>query len=558
MKKWWQEAVVYEIYCKSFCDSNGDGIGDLRGVMSKLPVLKELGVDCIWFTPIYVSPQVDNGYDVADYYNIDPAYGTMEDFKALLEQAHSMGIRVVMDMVLNHSSDECAWFRESRKSKDNPYRNYYIWQPPKADGSEPNNWGSYFREGNGSAWEFDEATGEYYLHLYARKMPDLNWEYEPLRQEIYKMLRWWMDLGVDGFRLDVFTRFKKPEGLPDTTKEADPILDRNGFVMDPVICQCREGIHEILQDLNKNVFSGYDCYTVGEGAGVTWENAAEYITQSRQEVDSVYHFQLTSRFKPRFTLAQYRQIQTNWGKLHSPACWGTQYLSNHDLPRQVSRHGNDQKYRVESAKLLATLIHTTPGTAYIYQGEELGMTDVCYDSIEDYNDRYTVGEYYAMVNNGVDPQKALAALRPLSRDNARSPYQWDDSENAGFSSGKPWLKVNDNYKDINLAADRNAEDSVFAYYQKLIAMRKVQPAILDGDLRFYLEDHPGILLYTRCCPRQQMLVIANKSDDAAEFALPQELQQGRWEQVLTNYPGREDTLEKGQMRPWECCVFVRK
>ena len=247
-KKWWQEAVVYEIYCKSFCDSDGDGIGDLRGVMSKLDVLRDLGVNCIWFTPIYTSPQVDNGYDVADYRNIDPAYGTLEDFKKLLDMAHGMGIRVIMDMVLNHSSDECEWFRESRKSKDNPYRNYYIWQPPKPDGSPPNNWGNYFREGNGSAWEFDEITGEYYLHQYSIKMPDLNWEYEPLRREIYEMLHFWLDLGVDGFRLDIFTRFKKPEGFPDTKKDPDLLLDRNGFIMDPKMCTNVEGIHEILNN----------------------------------------------------------------------------------------------------------------------------------------------------------------------------------------------------------------------------------------------------------------------------------------------------------------------
>ena len=541
---------------QKFCDSNGDGIGDLRGVMSKLPVLKELGIDCIWFTPIYVSPQVDNGYDVADYYNIDPTYGTMEDFKAMLDMAHSMGIRVVMDMVLNHTSDECVWFRESCKSKDNPYRNYYIWQPPKLDGSEPNNWGSYFREGNGSAWEFDATTGEYYLHLYAIKMPDLNWEYEPLRQEIYKMLRWWLDLGVDGFRLDVFTRFKKPEGFPDSPKEPNPTLDRNGFVMDSSICQCREGIHEILQDINKHVFSKYDCYTVGEGAGVTWLNAADFITQSRHEVDSVYHFQLTSRFQPTVTLEQYRQIQSKWAALNDTACWCTQYLSNHDLPRQVSRHGNDKQYRVESAKLLATLTHTAPGTPYIYQGEELGMTDVCYDSIEDYNDKYTVGEYYAMVNNGEDPHETLKKLRPLSRDNARSPYQWDGSENAGFSKGKPWLKVNSNYRDVNLESDRNSGDSIFAYYQKLIAMRKEQPAILDGDLKFYLEDHPSILLYTRSCSQQQLMVIANKSDAVAALELPEELGNASWERILTNYPGNEAPLQE-QWKPWECAVFVR-
>jgi len=556
-RKWWQKGVVYQIYCKSFCDSNGDGIGDLRGVMSKLPMLKELGIDCIWFTPIYVSPQVDGGYDVADYYNIDPVYGTMEDFKQLLEMAHSMGIRIVMDMVLNHSSDECVWFQESRKSKDNPYRNYYIWQPPKPDGSEPNNWGNYFREGSGSAWEFDELTGEYYLHQYAIKMPDLNWEYEPLRQEIYKMLRWWLDLGVDGFRLDVFTRFKKPEGFPDTTKEPDPQLDRNGFVMDGRICQCREGIHEILQDIHKNVFSKYECYTVGEGAGIGWHNAAEYITQSRKEVDSVYHFQLTSRFLPAFTLEQYRNVQTKWGELTKPDCWPTQYLSNHDLPRQVSRHGNDEQYRVEAAKLLATLIHTTPGTPYIFQGEEIGMTNVAYDSIDDYQDCYTVGEYHSMIANGKDAKETLELLRPLSRDNARAPYQWDSSKNAGFSTGKPWLMVNSNYQDINLEKDRSSAESVFAYYQKLIGLRKTEPAILDGDLQFRLEDSKQVLLYTRTCEKQTLLVIANKSDDPAKAPLPEDLAQKKWKRLLSNRPDLTPFVEDARdLLPWEAEIYT--
>jgi len=558
-RKWWQKGVVYQIYCKSFCDSNGDGIGDLRGVMSKLPVLKELGIDCIWFTPIYVSPQVDGGYDVADYYDIDPAYGTIEDFKQLLDMAHSMGIRIVMDMVLNHSSDECIWFQESRKSKDNPYRNYYIWKSPKPDGSHPNNWGSYFREGNGSAWEYDEATGEYYLHEYAIKMPDLNWEYEPMRQELYKMLRWWLELGVDGFRLDVFTRFKKPERLPDTKKTPDPEMDRNGFVCDPTMCMCVDGLHELLQDMHKNVFAHYDCYVVGEGVGIHPGIAAEYISQDRKEVDSVYHFQLSSRFLPPFTLQTYRDVQSRWAALTSTECWPTQYLSNHDLPRQVSRHGNDKVYRVEAAKLLAALIHTTPGTPYVFQGEEIGMTDVRYDTIDDYNCCYTVGEYHSMVANGVDGKKALEILRPLSRDNARTPYQWDGSKNAGFSTGKPWLKVNPNYSAINLEKDRLSADSVFAFYQKLIRLRKTEPAILNGDLKFWLEDHPQVLMYTRSCDEQTLLVIANKSDCTVDAQVPDALAQKKWRRLLSN---RSETLPsvmaQRQWLPWELEIYCLK
>ncbi len=558
-KKWWQEAVVYQIYCKSFCDSNGDGIGDLRGVMSKLHVLRDLGVNCIWFTPIYTSPQVDNGYDVADYRDIDPAYGTLEDFKELLDMAHGMGIRVIMDMVLNHSSDEHKWFQESRKSKDNPYRNYYIWQPPKEDGSEPNNWGSYFREGNGSAWEFDELTGEYYLHQYSIKMPDLNWEYEPLRREIYDMLHWWIDLGVDGFRLDIFTRFKKPEGFPDTQKTPDLLLDRNGFIADPSMCTNVEGIHELLHEMYTEVFGPRDCMTVGEGAGVTHKNAVDYVGAAREEIDMVYHFQLSHRTLYSLTTEHFRRVQKNWAAVLAQNAWAVQYLSNHDSARQVSCYGCDSaEYRADSAKLLATLIHTTPGTPFIYQGEEIGMVNVKYDRIEDYNCCYTVGDYHAMIASGVSPKEAIDTLAPRSRDNARTPYQWDGSENAGFSSGKPWLKVNPRYTEINLEADRKSEHSIFAFYQSLIRMRREDPAIIDGDLQFFLEDHNEIILYTRSCMRQTLLIVANHSGKTVPFEIPNEIGEHEWLRRLTNKQDTTPSLSGGRMLlPWEVEIYER-
>ena len=546
--KWWQKTVIYEIYCKSFCDSNGDGIGDLPGVLSKLPVLKELGIDCIWFTPLYVSPMVDNGYDVADYQNIDPDYGTLEDFRRVLQEAHRLGIRVIMDMVLNHSSDEHFWFRESRKSKDNPYRNYYIWQPPKPDGSEPNNWGSYFREGNGSAWEYDAQTGEYYLHQYSRKMPDLNWEYEPLRQEIYRMLRWWIDMGVDGFRLDVFTRLKKPAGFPDTPKAPDLLLDRNGFVMDTQMCTCVEGIHEILQELHRNVFGPCGCFTVGEGSGLSADNVIDYIAPERQEVDTVYHFELAGRKKPPFTAEVFRSIQNNWANVLNRGAWPTQYLCNHDSPRAVSKYGDDKQYRVESAKLLATLIHLMPGTPFVYQGEEFGMVNVSFDSIADYDCCYTVGDYHSMVQCGTSPQEALAQLRPLSRDNARSPYLWDDSPNSGFTVGTPWMKVNSTYREINLAADRKSSDSVFAYYQALIRLRRDHPAVIGGDLKFLLVEHPQMLVWLRRCEEETLLVIANYSGETVPCVLPEEIKEHTWARLLTNRP--ETTASVDGQRPW--------
>jgi len=556
-KKWWQEAVIYEIYCKSFCDSNGDGIGDLPGVISKLPVLRDLGVNCIWFTPIYTSPQVDNGYDVADYRDIDPAYGTLDDFKHLLEVAHSMGIRVIMDMVLNHSSDEHYWFKESRKSKDNPYRNYYIWQPPKADGREPNNWGSYFREGNGSMWEYDETTGEYYLHQYSIKMPDLNWEYEPLRREIYDMLHWWLDMGVDGFRLDVFTRLKKPAGFPDTKKEPNVLLDRNGFVVDGSMCTNVEGIHDIIHELYTEVFGPRECMTVGEGAGVGAGNALDYICESREELDMVYHFDLAHRAIYSISNDRFRKVERDWAEVMKHNAWPVQYLSNHDSARQVSAYGNDTEYRAPSAKLLATLMHTTPGTPFIYQGEEIGMVNVKFDSIEDYNCCYTLGDYNSMIAKGATPKEAIDFVAPRSRDNARTPYQWDSSENAGFTTGKPWIKVNPRYTEINLEADRAAPDSIFAYYQTLIKMRREHPAIIDGDLQFLLENDDKILMYLRRCARETLLVVANYSAETVALPIPDELKANTWRRILTNLDCTEPALDTGRkLTPYECEIYT--
>ena len=553
--KWWKEAVVYEIYCKSFCDSDGDGIGDLRGVISKLPVLKDLGVNCIWFAPIYTSPQVDNGYDVADYQNIEPDYGNLEIFKELLDKAHSMGIRVIMDMVLNHSSDEHYWFKESRKSRDNPYRNYYIWADPKEDGSEPNNWGNYFKEGNGSMWEYDETTGQYYLHQYSVKMPDLNWEYEPLRKEIYKMLNWWLDFGVDGFRLDVISRLKKTPGFPDSPVEPNPVTDKGRFVADRNMCTDVPGIHDFLQELNAEVFGKRDCFTVGEGAGINTDNALMYIAPERKELNSVYHFEMSSRSRLSISPEHFRTVQKRWAEVMEQGGWAVQYLSNHDSARQVSCYGSDGEYRTRSAKLLGTLMHTTPGIPFIYQGEEIGMTNVYFDSIEDYNCCYTLGDYDTMVKNGKDPKEVLKALAPRSRDNARTPYQWTAGENAGFTTGKPWMKVNPRYTEINLEADRADEDSIFEFYQKLTAMRREQPAIIDGDLQFFLEQHPQLIVYTRSCEEQTLLVVANYSDEKTSVTLPCVLNNAKWERILTNTEGRPAVFGRGELAPWEVEVY---
>lgn len=387
-------------------------------------------------------------------------------------------------------------------------------------------------------------------------MPDLNWEYEPLRQELYKMLRWWLDLGIDGFRLDVFTRFKKPAGFPDTTKEPDPRFDRNGFVMDASICTCKEGIHEFLREMNEEVFSKYDCFTVGEGTGITYKNAAEYLAPERREVDTAYHFMLVSRKTEPFTAAKFRKIQSRWADTIAQGVWPSNYMSNHDSRRQVTYYGNDTEYRKESAKLLAVLNHTTPGNVYIYQGEEIGMTNVTYDSIEDHNCCYTLGDYHSMIANGATPEEALAYVGPRSRDNARAPYQWDSTENAGFTSGKPWLKVNPNYTDINLKADLADPESIFVFYKKLIQMRFDEPAMLDGDLKFLLEDSEDVYMFLRRCEKQTLLIICNKSDNENPVEMPEEIAGKKWRRILTNRENTTPSLEgREKWLPWEAEIY---
>ena len=507
MKKWWKEAVVYQIYTKSFCDSNGDGIGDLRGIMEKLDYIQSLGVDVLWLNPIYRSPDVDNGYDIADYQDIDPRYGTLEDFKALLDAVHSRGMRLIMDMVLNHTSDEHWWFQESKKSKDNPYRDYYIWRPGK-DGKEPNNWGNYFYEGRGGAWEEGEATGETYLHNYSRKMPDLNWDNPRLKDDMCQMMRWWLDMGVDGFRMDAINRLVKPKGLPDSPNPPTPPVGIYGYVVDRTMCANRPGIHELLHELNERVFSRYDIMVVGETGNVDAAIAIDYVKEERREIDMVFHFEIAKN--PVLVNAQqFKEIQRRWYHVVEQHGWITQYLSNHDTPRQVSRFGNDGEYRYESAAMLALLMHTHPGTVYVYQGEELGMTNVDFPSIEDYNEKYTVGKYHTMVESGVDPKEALDSLKMMSRDNVRTPMQWNDRDQAGFTTGKPWLRVNPNYTRINAAEEETAEKSVLRFYRQLISMRKAHPIMAYGTYRQILEDDPELIIYLREWEGERWLVVCN-------------------------------------------------
>lgn len=550
MKTWWKEAVVYQIYTKSFYDTNGDGIGDLRGIIRKLDYIQSLGATVIWLNPVYKSPDVDNGYDISDYQSIDERYGTLEDFRELLAEAHKRGIRLIMDMVLNHTSDEHVWFQESRKSKDNPYRDFYIWRPAR-DGKEPNNWGNYFYEGRGSAWEYDETTQEYYLHNYSRKMPDLNWDNPGLKEAMCRMMRWWLDLGVDGFRMDAINRLVKPKGLPDSPNPPTPPVGIHGYVVDRTMCANRPGIHELLHELNQKVFSKYDIMVVGETGNVDAAIAIDYVQEERQEINMVFHFEIAKNPVLK-TAAEIKEIQRRWNHVVEQHGWITQYLSNHDTPRQVSWFGNDTTYRYQSATMLALLLHTHPGTVYIYQGEEIGMTNVDFPSIEYYNEKYTVGKYHTMVESGTDPAAALDSLKKTSRDNDRTPMQWNGAPHGGFTTGTPWMHVNPNYPQINVEQEEQAEQSVLRFYRTLTGLRKAHPVMVYGTYRQLLEDDPDLIVYKREYESETWLVLCNFYD--REHPLPQavkeELAKGNHRLVLANYPDAGEVL-----RPYEARIY---
>ena len=547
MKKWWKEAVVYQIYTKSFLDTNGDGIGDLQGIIRKLDYIKALGADVIWLNPIYKSPDVDNGYDIADYQSIDERYGTLGDFKELLDGVHKRGMKLIMDLVLNHTSDEHEWFVKSRASKDNPYRDYYIWREGK-DGKEPNNWGNYFYEGRGSAWEFDETTNEYYLHNYSKKMPDLNWDNPVLKEEMCRMMRWWLDMGVDGFRMDAVNRLVKPKGLPDSPNPPTPPVGIYGYVVDRTMCANQPGIHELLHEINQEVFSKYDIMVVGETGNVDAAIAIDYVKEEHEEINMVFHFEIAKN-PVLVNPYQYKEIQRRWYHVVEQNGWITQYLTNHDTPRQVSRFGNDGVYRYESATMLATLLHTHPGTVYIYQGEELGMTNVDFPSIEYYNEKYTVGKYYTMVESGKDPKEALDSLKMMSRDNARTPMQWTGEKEAGFTAGTPWMHVNPRYEEINAEAEERNEKSVLSYYRTLTAMRKQHPVMVYGSYEQIWEDDPELVAYKRSYEGESWLVVANYSEHEREVEL-QTLTDGA-ELLLCNY----EEGGSGVLRPYEARIY---
>jgi oligo-1,6-glucosidase len=559
--EWWKSAVVYQIYPRSFADADGDGMGDLRGIIEHLDHLAGLGIDVIWLSPIYPSPQDDNGYDISDYQNIDPLFGSLEIFDQLLTGVHERGMKLVMDLVVNHSSDEHPWFAESRSSTDNPKRDWYWWRPgrdgmePGVPGAEPTNWGSAF---GGPVWEFDEATGEYYLHLFSKKQPDLNWENPAVRDAVYEMMRWWLDRGVDGFRMDVINMISKDTALPDGVLPAGAAYANGAasFINGP-------RIHEFMHEMYERVFAGRDALlTVGEMPGVTVDEAILFTDPARQEVDMVFQFDHVWADRGAdpwvlypLKLTNLKAIFGRWQAGLAEVGWNSLYWNNHDQPRVVSRFGDDGKYRVESAKMLGTVLHLHRGTPYVYQGEELGMTNFPFRSIADFRDIEALGQYAQAVDQeGRSPEDVLTVLRARGRDNARTPMQWDTSAQAGFTTGTPWLAVNPNYPEINAATAAADPGSVYHYYRALIDLRHTEPAVVEGDFTMLLPHDERLYAFTRRLGATELLVIGNFSADPVAAELADAAAWASAELVLTNTPPPADGLT---LHPWQAVVYRR-
>jgi oligo-1,6-glucosidase len=544
--RWWHSAVVYQIYPRSFADSDGDGIGDLGGVLAHVDHLADLGVDVVWLSPIYRSPMDDNGYDISDYQSIDPLFGPLEQFDELVRALHDRNITVLMDLVVNHTSDEHPWFVESRSSRHNPKRDWYWWR------KTPNNWASFF---SGSAWELDHNTDEHYLHLFSRKQPDLNWENLEVRQAIYAMMRWWLDRGVDGFRMDVINFISKHADLPDGVRGGDPRGSEH--------YQNGPRIHEFLREMNVEVFGERpDAYlTVGEMPGVTIDEARQYTDPARREVDMVFQFEHVMvgqgpagkwDIEP-LKLVDLKRSLRRWQDGLADLGWNSLYLGNHDQARAVSRFGDDDpEFRERSAKALALVLHLHRGTPYVYQGDEIGMTNVPFASIDDFRDIESLNHYAAAIAAGDDPEAVLAALRERSRDNARTPMQWDGSASGGFTTGRPWIDVNPNFSEINVAVQADDPDSVLSFFRRLIALRHSSAVVVYGTFTMLLPDHESVYAFTRSHEGTELLVLANFSRDRVDVYLD------GWddaELVLSNYP---TSGAVGALRAWEACLFQRR
>lgn len=553
-RRWWKGSIVYQIYPRSFKDSNGDGIGDLNGITEKMDYLQKLGINVLWLSPVYQSPNDDNGYDISDYQAIMDEFGTMEDFDRMLAAAHEHGIKLVMDLVVNHTSDEHPWFIESQKSVDNPYRDYYIWRPGK-DGKEPNNWGSCF---SGPAWKYDEKTDMYYLHLFSRKQPDLNWDNPKVRQEVFDMMNWWLDKGVDGFRMDVISLISKKPDLPDGPVGINGYASFNEPANGP-------HVHEYLQEMREKVLNNADIITVGECSGVTLEEAKKYSRSDEKELNMVFQFEhmdvdADGRNKwtdKKMDLRDMKEVLTKWQKGLEEIAWNSLFWENHDQPRSVSRFGNDSsQYRELSAKMLATCLHMMQGTPYVYQGQELGMTNVPFQSVEDFRDLDSINAYHELVEDQkvFSKEEMMRYLRYKSRDNARTPFQWDDSENAGFTTGTPWIMVNPNYKEINAKAELADPNSVFYYYQKLIQLRKEKEIIVYGTYDLLLPESEELYVYTRTLGEEKLLVVCNFSENEVELEIPEEFRKGSY--LISNYETRpvENTMK---IRAYESFVVEK-
>lgn len=553
-KDWWKKSVVYQIYPRSFCDSDGDGIGDLNGITGKLDYLKELGADVIWLSPVYESPNDDNGYDISDYQAVMKDFGTMADFDRMLEEIHARGMKLVMDLVVNHTSDEHPWFQESRKGKDNPYRDYYIWKKPK-EGKEPNNWGSCF---GGPAWEYEESSGEYYLHLFSVKQPDLNWENPQVRREVYRMMNWWLDKGVDGFRMDVISLISKDPDFPDGPA---------GITGYAAFNYCANGprVHEYLQEMRREVLDGRDTITVGECSGVTLEEALKYASCDGKELSMVFQFEHVdldfdekgNKWTDRkCRLTELKEVLSRWQTGLYGKAWNSLFWCNHDQPRVVSRFGNDSpEYREVSAKMLAVCLHMMQGTPYIYQGEELGMTNVPFKGIADFRDLDSINAYWELTGKGIfKEEEMLRFLRYKSRDNARTPMQWDASPNAGFTEGEPWIMVNPNYGEINAADQIGREDSVFSFYKELVKLRKEKPVIVNGEYRLLDPESEDVFVYERSFHEEHLLVVCSFAEKELLWRLPEEMAGQAAKRVIGNYEGQQWGPEL-MLRPYEASVW---
>ena len=554
MKKvWWKEAVAYQIYPRSFMDYNNDGIGDLKGIISKLDYIKDLGIDVIWICPMYKSPNDDNGYDISDYQDIMSDFGNMDDFNELLNEVHKRGMKLIIDLVINHTSDEHEWFIESKSSKDNPKRDWYIWRKGKGE-SEPNNWESIFK---GSAWEYDKNTDEYFLHLFSKKQPDLNWENEEVRKELYKMINWWLDKGIDGFRVDAISHVKKENGLSNM-----PNPNNDKYVSCFEKHMNVEGIHEFLEELNENTFSKYDIMTVAEANGVNAEDAEEWVGEEKGKFNMVFQFEHLDLWNNEddqaFNVKECKDILSRWQYgLHNKG-WNALFIENHDIPRAVSTWGDDKNYWKESSTSLGLMYFMQQGTPFIYQGQEIGMTNVKYENIDDYNDIKSVGIYNDMIGRGVDKDKALRHLWAISRDNARTPMQWNNSENAGFSKSNPWIKINPNYIDINVENQLRDEESILNFYKKMIKIRKENEALIYGEYKLILEDDENIYSYIREFENEKFIIITNLTDKYVEFNYDSEVLKYK-NLLISNYKVEPHIdINNIKLKPYEARLYKLK